>query len=111
LGDRCGSFQGKPDQTEQDKREERRANDRLPDLRRKWATAFRTYRQLEEVPAVGFSPDGTLRAVGSYDRFIKLWDVSRKTERKTLHGQTDRIYRISTSHVPRHPSGFGRGIR
>ncbi|HEY7425633.1 MAG TPA: WD40 repeat domain-containing protein, partial [Gemmataceae bacterium] len=47
--------------------------------------------------AVGFSPDGTLLAVGSYDRFIKLWDVSRKTELKTLNGHTDRIYSVMFS--------------
>lgn len=51
LGDRCGSFQGKPDQTDSEKREERRANDRLPELRRKWAAAFRAYQKLEAAPA------------------------------------------------------------
>jgi hypothetical protein len=51
LGDRCGGFRDKPVQTDQEKREERQANDRLPDLRRKWATAFRDYRQFAEAPA------------------------------------------------------------
>ena len=47
LGDRCGGFQAKPSQTEQEKNEERRANDQLPSLRRKWADAFRQYRLLD----------------------------------------------------------------
>jgi hypothetical protein len=47
LGDRCGSCQGKPDQTAQELEEERRANDRLPELRRKWADAFRRYQKEE----------------------------------------------------------------
>ncbi len=46
LGDRCGGFRAKPTQTDQEEREERQANDRLPDLRRKWTTAFRDYRNL-----------------------------------------------------------------
>jgi hypothetical protein len=46
LGDRCGSFRAKPSQTEQEKEEERKANDRLPQLRKKWAAAFREYQQL-----------------------------------------------------------------
>jgi hypothetical protein len=51
LGDRCGGFQSKPSQTEQEKNEERRANDQLPSLRRKWAKTFRQYRQLGGEPA------------------------------------------------------------
>src|SRR5262249_32639259 len=51
LGDRCGSFRAKPSQTEQEKEEERKANDRLPELRRKWAAAFREYQQLQNAPA------------------------------------------------------------
>jgi len=50
LGDRCGSFSAKPNQTEQEKNEERKANDRLPELRRKWADAFRRYRQASVIP-------------------------------------------------------------
>jgi hypothetical protein len=51
LGDRCGGFRAKPVQSDEEKREERQANDRLPDLRRKWATAFGGYNQLAEAPA------------------------------------------------------------
>jgi hypothetical protein len=45
LGDMCGGFTAKPNQTEEEKAEERKANDRLPELRRKWSDAFQRYRQ------------------------------------------------------------------
>jgi hypothetical protein len=48
LGDMCGGFQAKPNQTEQEKEEERNANDRLPELRQKWADAFQRYRKIED---------------------------------------------------------------
>jgi hypothetical protein len=48
LGDRCGSFNAKPSQTEQEKEEERKANDQLPELRKKWADVFQRYRQTED---------------------------------------------------------------
>ncbi len=57
LGDRCGSFNAKPRQTAQEKAEERKANDRLPELRTRWADAFRRYRQAE-----GAAAQGALRA-------------------------------------------------
>ena len=50
VGDLCGGFQGKPSQTEQEQAEERKANDQLPGLRRKWAAAFRDYRRLLDAP-------------------------------------------------------------
>src|SRR5262249_60887456 len=50
LGDRCGGFQAKPTQTEEEKAEERKANDRLPELRQKWADAFQRYRLASEEP-------------------------------------------------------------
>jgi hypothetical protein len=48
LGDRCGGFTDKPNQTEQEKEEERKANDRLPELRKKWSDAFQRYQKTEE---------------------------------------------------------------
>lgn len=48
LGDRCGGFQGKPNQTQQEKEEERRANERLPELRKKWADAFQHYLKAQD---------------------------------------------------------------
>lgn len=50
VGDRCGGFQDKPNQTEQEKTEERNANDKLPELRRRWAAAYRDYRRLLDAP-------------------------------------------------------------
>jgi hypothetical protein len=52
LGDRCGSFNAKPSQTEAEQAEERKANDRLPELRRKWADTFQRYRQAADGPNV-----------------------------------------------------------
>jgi FG-GAP-like repeat len=45
LGDLCGGFHAKPTQTEQDKEDERKANDRLPELRKKWSDAFQRYQR------------------------------------------------------------------
>jgi hypothetical protein len=45
LGDMCGGFQAKPTQRQQDKEEERQANDRLPELRHKWADAFQRFQK------------------------------------------------------------------
>lgn len=49
LGDRCGSFDGKPMQTDDEQREERTVQDRLPSLRQAWAAAFAEYRQASAV--------------------------------------------------------------
>jgi hypothetical protein len=46
IGDRCGYFQAKPTQSEAEKEQERRANDRLPELRTAWKTAFEEYQRL-----------------------------------------------------------------
>jgi FG-GAP-like repeat len=50
LGDLCGGFHAKPRQTEQEKDEERLANDQLPELRKRWADAFGRYRQAQDAP-------------------------------------------------------------
>jgi hypothetical protein len=47
LGDRCGSFDGKPMQTDEEQREEQTVQDRLPGLRQAWAAAFAEYRQAQ----------------------------------------------------------------
>jgi hypothetical protein len=44
----CGGFHAKPSQTEQEKEEERKANDRLPELRKKWADAFQRYQKARD---------------------------------------------------------------
>jgi hypothetical protein len=51
LGDMCGGFHAKPSQTEQEKDEERKANDRLPELRKKWADAFQRYQKAGDATA------------------------------------------------------------
>jgi hypothetical protein len=61
LGDRCGSFNAKPDQTEKEKAEEIQANDRLPDLRARWAATFRAYRKAGNAPEGETSPDREAR--------------------------------------------------
>jgi hypothetical protein len=48
LGDICGGFNGKPSQTDAEKEEERKADDSLPDLRKKWADTFQRYRATED---------------------------------------------------------------
>ena len=48
VGDRCGGFQARPTQTEQEMEEERRANDRLPFLRKRWADTFRRYSKSQD---------------------------------------------------------------
>lgn len=55
LGDRCGGCNAKPTQTAGDKEDEKKANDRLPELRKKWAAVFQEYRTLDAAPA-GDSP-------------------------------------------------------
>ncbi len=50
VGDRCGSFDAKPSQTDEEKAEERKAHDRLPELRRKWADAFKSFQQASDAP-------------------------------------------------------------
>jgi hypothetical protein len=47
LGDRCGSFNAKPVQSEAEKSDERSAFARLPELRKSWAETFQRYRSLQ----------------------------------------------------------------
>jgi|GEM_PF-1316373 len=54
LGDRCGGFDGKPDQTDGEKQEEAETLDTLPEVRREWATAFQKFQELlAQGPAQG----------------------------------------------------------
>ena len=54
MGDRCGGFSGKPQQLEQERRQEIHSIQQLPELRREWASTFRRYRAItgsdDEVP-------------------------------------------------------------
>jgi hypothetical protein len=47
IGDRCGYFQAKPTQSDAEREEERRASDRLPELRRAWTSAFQEFQRLQ----------------------------------------------------------------
>ncbi len=43
------------------------------------------------INAIGYNPDGSLIATGSLDKTIKIWDVSRNMEIRTLGGNDGRI--------------------
>jgi hypothetical protein len=86
LGDRCGSFQGRPSQTEKERAEEGTANDQLPGLRRQWADTFRAYRQAS---AAGTADAGELRTrlVRLKDEIARVQEVQgRYRPRSQSHG-------------------------
>jgi hypothetical protein len=74
LGDLCGSFNAKPSQTAEEKAEELKANDRLPELRRKWAETFQQYRQASD------APDGEAPAANQHR--LKQLEVLREQLRR-----------------------------
>ena len=49
------------------------------------------------VYSISFSPDGRVLASSSYDRLIKLWDVSTGSELKTLKEHTDAVFPVAFS--------------
>jgi hypothetical protein len=48
VGDFCSGTQRKPHQSETEKEEERKANEKVPELRAKWADAFRRFKEATE---------------------------------------------------------------
>jgi hypothetical protein len=90
LGDRCGSFNAKPSQSEAEKDEERRANDRLPELRRAWTSAFQEYQRLQA------SGDATVEAQA------QLADVRQRLSR--LKDEIARVQEIQANFQPGYQS-------
>ena len=44
--------------------------------------------------AITFSLNGQLLASGGYEQTIKLWQVTRGESLQTLHGHTNRVWRL-----------------
>jgi FG-GAP-like repeat len=63
LGDLCGGFSDRPQQTPEEIAEEKKANDKLPELRQKWATAFQQFRAADTAPAEEPAPARAERLV------------------------------------------------
>jgi WD40 repeat protein len=66
-----------------------------------WNAAGEPLRKLrghsDYVYSISFSPDGKILASSSYDRLIKLWDVSSGGELKTLKEHTDAVFPVAFS--------------
>jgi hypothetical protein len=62
VGDRCGGFQAKPRQDDREKDEEHVANDKLPELMRKWAATMHDYRKLLDTPEPATAEESQARA-------------------------------------------------
>lgn len=88
LGDRCGYFQAKPTQSDSEREQERRANDRLPELRRAWTSAFQEFQRLQ-------TDDAATAASG-------LADARQRLSR--LKDEIDRVQEIQERYQPGYQS-------
>jgi hypothetical protein len=91
VGDFCGGFNAKPSQTEAEKAEERKANDKLPALRAKWAETFKQYQQ-----AGNEAPGET--AAAKQDRLSKQ-DMLRE-ELRRLNDELKMVQDIQSLYQP-----------
>ncbi len=46
---------------------------------------------------IAFSPDGLVMASGSYDKTVRLWDLTDSSVLATLHGHQDQVFRVAFS--------------
>jgi FG-GAP-like repeat len=74
LGDLCSGFTGRPQQTPEEMAEEKKANDSLPGLRKKWAETFGQYRATET------GPEGELAAARA-ERLARRDDLRTQLQR------------------------------
>ena len=51
----------------------------------------------DAVSSLNFSPDGKTLASGSWDKSVKLWDVSTGRELETLNGHQGAVFSVSFS--------------
>jgi WD40 repeat protein len=49
----------------------------------------------DTILAIAFAPDGATIASASYDKLVKLWDVSTGAERTTLKEHSDAVYSVA----------------
>lgn len=73
LGDRCGGYEAKPGQTDQELQEEKKAYDSLPELRKQWSEAYRDYRVAQTAA----------EKAGASEKAMKLKDTQRLLEKLT----------------------------
>jgi hypothetical protein len=98
VGDMCGGFSAKPNQTAQEKEEERKANDRLPDLRKRWAQTFKRFGEASREPA--------REAPAARQERLRNLDASREHLRR-LKDEIARVQEIQERYQPgRQSHGF-----
>jgi hypothetical protein len=96
LGDRCGSFKGKPTATPDEKAEERSAAAVLPGLRKEWAETFAAYRKAKGPEAAGLRSKLTRLK----DEIARVQDVQ---ERYRPHYQSHGFVWLFRRQAPRRP--------